>query len=194
MCFAPQRRAILPHPNFKTWSGHGVSYAFWLGNVLRTTAACNFLISEIPKVVGTWCVLYILTRFAPQRRAIFHFSAGQLYLRTRLFIEPTLRPSGTANPQIIGKTANRDFPNISRTWSSFYWHYFLLALLLCSAFHFSFHIVGSWSSKLPYFTYCISNWSEDRKGPWKCAGDQRGLNQKMSLLNSSPKFEQQFRS
>ena len=122
MCFAPQRRAILPHPNFKTWSEHGVSYTFWLGNALRATAACNFSISEIPKVVGTWCGLYILTRFAPQRRAIFNFSAEQLYLRTRRFIEPTFidRPE----PQIFGKTASRASPNISRTCI-----FFLLTLL-----------------------------------------------------------------
>ena len=76
------------------------------------TTACTFSTSQLPKVVRTWCVLYILTWkcasrhngvhffdistsksdpnpwcfahfdfemcFAPQRRAIFHLSSGQL--------------------------------------------------------------------------------------------------------------------
>ena len=34
---------------------------FWLGNVLRATTACTFSTSQLPRVVQTWCVLYILT-------------------------------------------------------------------------------------------------------------------------------------
>ena len=81
-------------------------------NVIRATKACTFSTAQLPKVVRTWCVLYILTSkcasryygvhffdistsksgpsvvcfvhfdfemcFAPQRRAIFHLSSGQL--------------------------------------------------------------------------------------------------------------------
>ena len=42
MCFAPQRRALFRHRNFQKWSGAGVFFTFWLGNVLRATTACNF--------------------------------------------------------------------------------------------------------------------------------------------------------
>ena len=42
ICFAPQRRALFWHLNFQKWSDHGVFCAFWLGNVLRATTACNF--------------------------------------------------------------------------------------------------------------------------------------------------------
>ena len=42
MCFAPQRRALFRHLNCQKWSGAGVLCAFWLGNVLRATTACNF--------------------------------------------------------------------------------------------------------------------------------------------------------
>ena len=42
MCFAPQRRALFRHRNFKKWSDHGVFCTFWLGNVLRATTACTF--------------------------------------------------------------------------------------------------------------------------------------------------------
>ena len=112
MCFAPQRRALFRHLNFQEWSEHGVFCTFRLRNVLRATTACTFWTSQLPKVVQTWCVLYILTSkcasrhngmhffdistsksvpelrcfvhidlemcFAPQRRAIFHLSSGQL--------------------------------------------------------------------------------------------------------------------
>ena len=61
MCFAPQRRALFRHLNFQKWSEHGVFCTFWLGNVLRATTACTFSTSRLPKVVRTWCVLYILT-------------------------------------------------------------------------------------------------------------------------------------
>ena len=42
MCFAPQRRALFPHPNLQEWSEAEVFCTFWLGNVLRATTACNF--------------------------------------------------------------------------------------------------------------------------------------------------------
>ena len=42
MCFAPQRRALFRHRNFKKWSEVGVFCTFWLGNVLRATTACTF--------------------------------------------------------------------------------------------------------------------------------------------------------
>ena len=100
MCFAPQRRELFQHPNLEKWREHVVLCTFWLGNVLRATTACTFSTSQLPKVVRTWCVLYILTWkcasrffdistaksgpelvcfvhfdlemcFAPQRRALF---------------------------------------------------------------------------------------------------------------------------
>ena len=43
MCFVPQPRALFRHLNFQKWSEHGVLCAFWLPNVLRAAAACNFL-------------------------------------------------------------------------------------------------------------------------------------------------------
>ena len=81
MCFAPQRRALFRHLNFQKWSKNGVFCTFWLGNVLRATAACTFSTSQLPKVVRRWGVLLHFDFemcFAPQRRAIFHLSSGQL--------------------------------------------------------------------------------------------------------------------
>ena len=42
MCFAPQRRAIFEHRNFKNGSAIVVFCAFWLTNALRATAPCHF--------------------------------------------------------------------------------------------------------------------------------------------------------
>ena len=81
MCFAPQRRAFFRHLKCQKWSGAGVFCTFWLGNVLRATMACTFSTSQLPKVVRQWCVFVhfdLQMCFAPQRRAIFHLSSGQL--------------------------------------------------------------------------------------------------------------------
>ena len=50
MCFSPQRRAIFQHLNVKKCSGNVSFVAFWLGNVLLATGACNFSTSELQKV------------------------------------------------------------------------------------------------------------------------------------------------
>ena len=117
MCFAPQRRALFRHLNFR--------------NVLRATTACTFSTSQLPKVVREWCVLYILTSKCASRHNGVHFfdiskvvrtwcvlyiltwkcalrhngvqffiSHLASWLRTRRFSEPFDPPE----PQIIGKT------------------------------------------------------------------------------------------
>ena len=73
MCFALQQRALFRHLNFQKWSEHGVFYTFWLGNVLRATTACAFSTSQLPKVVRTWCVLYVLTWKCASRYNGMHF-------------------------------------------------------------------------------------------------------------------------
>ena len=106
MCFAPQRRALFRHRNFQKWSEPGVpqrralfrhlncqkwsaplvfcTFWLWLGNVLRATTVCTFSTSQLPKVVRTPSVLMCFVHFdlemcfAPQRRALFHLSSGQL--------------------------------------------------------------------------------------------------------------------
>jgi len=93
MCLAPQRRALFRHLNFQTWSGPGVFYTFWLRNVLCATMACTFSTSQLPKVVRTWCVLYILTwKCASRHNGLqFFISHWARWLRTRRFSEPTFR-------------------------------------------------------------------------------------------------------
>ena len=73
MCFAPERRALFRDLNFQKWSNPLVFLTFWLGNVLRATTACTFSTSQLPKVVRSWCVLYILTWKCASRHNGVHF-------------------------------------------------------------------------------------------------------------------------
>ena len=145
MCFAPQRRALFRHRNFQKWSGAEVFCTFWLGNVLRATTACTFSTSQLPKVVRTWGVLYILTwKCASRHNGVQFFIAPVAsWLRTRRFSEPTFRPSGATNHW--KNTVFRDFPTFSRicifcpltlSLLIFSLLIFLFSLPLpCSAFH-----------------------------------------------------------
>ena len=60
-------------PALQKWSAPGVLCTFWLGNVLRATTACTFSTSQLPKVVWTWCALYILTSKCASRHNGVHF-------------------------------------------------------------------------------------------------------------------------
>ena len=78
MSFAPQWRVLFRHLNCQKWSAPLVFCTFWLENVLRATTFFDILASKSgPKMV---CFLYFDFKmcFAPQRRAIFHLSPGQL--------------------------------------------------------------------------------------------------------------------
>ena len=89
MCFAPQPRALFRHLNLQKWSEPLVFLTFWLGNVLCATTACTFSTSQLPKVVRSWCVLYILTWKCASRHSGVHFfdistakSPSALYILT----------------------------------------------------------------------------------------------------------------
>ena len=114
MCFAPQRRALFRHRNFQKWFDTGVFCTFWLANVLRATTACTFSTSQLPNVVRSWGVLYILTCKCASRHNGVQFFISYLasWLRTRRFSEPTFRPSGA--PNHWKNTVFRDFPTFSR--------------------------------------------------------------------------------
>ena len=151
MCFAPQRRALFWHLNFQKWSDIGVVCTFWLGNVLRATTACTFSTSQLPKVVRSWCVLYIFTWKCASRHNGVHFFISHLasWLRTRRFSEPTFRPSRATNHW--KNTVNRDFPTFSRI-CIFFLLIFSLLTLLTSAFQLS---ILSEVSLLNFLRSCI---------------------------------------
>ena len=112
------------------------TFDFWLGNVLRATTACTFSTSQLPKVVRTWCALYILTwKCASRHKAVQLFiSHLNSWLRTGRSSKPTVRPSGATNHW--KNIASRDFPTFSRTWIffllrlSFVWSSFFFSSLL----------------------------------------------------------------
>ena len=159
MCFAPQRRAISPHPNlqkwrehvvlltfwlrnvlrataaylnFQKWSEAGVLCTFWLGNVLRATTACTFLTSKLPKVVRTWCFVLFCTCWL----------GNVLRATTACNFSSLLWPAGSApaalasllfdspEPQIIGKKqCFATFPPFRASASSVFLLFFLLIFL-----------------------------------------------------------------
>ena len=167
MCFAPQRHTLFRHVNFQKWSKHGVLCTFWLGHVLRATAACTFSTSQLPKVLRD-----VSFYFAPQRRALFRhlnfqkcserwvhlaFSlANVLCATTACNFSSLIWPDGSASaalasllfdppePQIIGKTqCFATFLPFRTPPSSIFWDFLFL--------------VGSLTSKLPSAIVHISN-------------------------------------
>ena len=85
MCLAPQRRALFRHLSTSKSGPHGVC---WLGNVLCATTACTFSTSQLPKVVRSCCVLYILTSKCASRQNSVHFfdiSTSKSGLNVRCF-------------------------------------------------------------------------------------------------------------
>ena len=145
------------HLNVQKWSELLVLLTFWLQNALRATTACTFSTSQLPKVVWSWCVLYILTwkcashhngvhfldiAASPKLRCFVHFDLDMQFfishltswLRTRRFSEPTFGPSGATNHW--KNTVFRDFPTFSRTWkilSSETFSFLIFFLLLFSS-------------------------------------------------------------
>ena len=112
----------------------------------------TFSTSQLPKVVRSWCVLYILTSKCASRHNGVQFFITHLasWLRTRRFSEPTFRPSGATNHW--KNIVLRDFPTFSRIFIFFLLTlslllfflliFFLLIFLVspplpCSAFHLS---------------------------------------------------------
>ena len=179
MCFVPQRFALFRHLNFQKWSENGVFCTFWLRNLLRATTACTFSISQLPKVVRTPGVLYILTwKCASHHNGVqFFISPLASWLRTGRFSEPTFRPSGATNHW--KNRVNRDFPTFSRISIFFLLTlslllFFLLIVLFslplpCSAFHLSI------LSEVWLLNFLRSYWriyTKSFKDPKKCRSSE----------------------
>ena len=131
---------------------------FWLA--LRHNGVNFFNITTAKSgLMLVWFVHFDLEMcFAPQRRAIFHLSSGQLAPHppeASLLFDPP-------EPQTIGKhTVFHDFPTFSRTWIFFllilslFWSSFFFSSILwlfpSLLFHLSssVHIVGGLTCKLP---------------------------------------------
>ena len=141
MCFSPQRRAIFQHLNFKKCSEHAVFCTFSLENVLLATAACNFLTSQLQKVVWDPEFFSILTSKCASRHSGVQFLISPLttWLRTRRFNEPTFRLTRHTNHR--KNTAFRDSSNI---WRGCIFFLLIFALL---------HLLSSDSTSSSHFTF-----------------------------------------
>ena len=121
MCFAPQRHALFRHLNFQKWSERGVFCAFWLGNVLRATTACNF--SSLICPAGSAPAALAATFDPPEEK---HSKSRLSYLFAHLH----LLSSDSFSSTLLSS-------NLSLLSDPFH---------LCFS---SVHIVGSLTSKLP---------------------------------------------
>ena len=124
MCFSLQRRAIFRHRNFQKWSAPEVFCTFWLENVRLATAACNFVTSQLEKVVRDRQFFNILTSKCASRYSGVQFFMSPLnsYLRTRRFSEVTFRPSRHTNHWKTQHFATS--LTFRAIVSSFFWLYF----------------------------------------------------------------------
>ena len=99
MCFAPQRRALFPHPNFQKSSEPDMFWHFLLPHVLQATRACTFSTSQLPKVLRAWCALPLFTSNTMAcnfSSLIWPAGSAPAALASLLFDPP--------EPQNIGKT------------------------------------------------------------------------------------------
>ena len=80
MCFAPEQRALFRHHNFQKWSGPGVLYILTLKCASRHNGVHFFDISTSKSGPTLRCFVHFDFEmcFAPQRRALFHLSPGQM--------------------------------------------------------------------------------------------------------------------
>ena len=174
MCFAPQRRAIFRHRTVKKWPEPASFLAFWLTNVLRATAACDFCRSRLAKWLRQWGVLYILTdkcasrhsgvrllqietcKMAPTMRCFVHFDWQMCFAPQRRAIFP-----------------DRDLQNGSdnEVFCTFWLTNVLRATAAC-------HFSGSWLAKW------LRSWGVLYIFTYKCASRHSGVQFFITPLSS----------
>ena len=123
MCFAPQRRALFRHLNLQKWREHVVFCTFWLGNVLRATTACTFSTSEPPKVVRTWCVLYILTWKCASRHNgvhLFNISTSKSGPKLVCFVHFDFEMCFAPQRRAACTFSTSQLPKVVRSWCVLY--------------------------------------------------------------------------
>ena len=137
MCFAPQRRAILPAWNCKNGSDSEVFCAFWLTNVLRATAACNFSGSKLQKWPCDWSVLCILTSKCASRHSrvpFLNIATSKMAPRMRCFVHFDLQMCFAPQPPAIFEHRNFQNGSANEVFCAFWLANVLRATAAC---HFS---------------------------------------------------------
>ena len=137
MCFAPQRRAIFGHVNFKKWPESVVFSTFWLTNMLGATAACHFWTSHLPKSLRDCGVFHILTyKYASRHSGVQFFNVGTSKMAPPLWCFPHFDLQICFSPQRRGILEHWNFQNVSdaEVFSTFWRANVLFATAAC---HFS---------------------------------------------------------
>ena len=86
---------------------------FWVANALRATAGCNFSTSELPKVVRSWCVLYILScRCASRHSSVqfFHIWTSKSEPPLRCFAQFDLKTCFSLQRRAIFHVSSKQLP------------------------------------------------------------------------------------
>ena len=109
-----------PHLNLQKWSEHLVLCTFWLGNVLRATTASTFSTSQLPKVLRSWCALYILTWKCALGHSGVHFSASQLPKVLRRWCALYILTWKCASGHSGVHFSTSQLPKVLRRWCALY--------------------------------------------------------------------------
>ena len=124
MCFAPQRCALFRHLDFQKCSENGVFCKFYLGNV--ATTAYVFSSSQLPKVLRSCCVLYMLTWKCASRHNGVHFfdiatskSAPRMMCFVRLGFEICFEPQLCAIFHLISPDGSAPAASASLLFDTF---------------------------------------------------------------------------
>ena len=137
MCLAPQRRAIFRHLTFKKWSEPVSFLRFWLENVLRATAACNFWTSQLPKWLRPCGVLCILTCKCASRHSGMQFlniATSKMAPPMWCFVHFDLQMCFSPQPRAIFEHRNFQNGSDAEVFSTFWRANVLRATAAC---HFS---------------------------------------------------------
>ena len=137
MRVAPQRRAIFRHQTSKKWSVPVSFSTFWLTNMLRATAACNFWTSELPKCLRRWGVFHILTyKYASRHSGVQFLNIGTSKMSPTLRCFPHFDLQICFAPQRRWIFEHRNFQNASA--NVVFWAFWLANVLRATAAcHFS---------------------------------------------------------
>ena len=112
MCFSPQRRAIFGHLNYQKWPESVVFSTFWLTNMLRATAACNFWTSQLPKWLrqcGVLCILTCKCAFRHSRVPFLNIATSKMAPPMWCFVHFDLQICFSPQPRAIFE--HRNFQN-----------------------------------------------------------------------------------
>ena len=136
MCFSPQLRAIFGHLKYQKWPESVVFSTFWLTNMLRATAACNFSTSQLPKWLRP-CVFHILTyKYASRHSGVQFLNIATSKMAPGMWCFVHFDLQMCFSPQPRGILEHRNFQNVSgaEVFSTFWRANVLRATAAC---HFS---------------------------------------------------------